>query len=161
MNLVKDKANSQLESMLMELKHEGMMDFNRALEVACGNCHVTRDVLVRYFSKIDLMDRSPEAIRQAEQLAKMHQQVGDTTQTTMEAFKPKKRYNCPVLRYCIGYLSDRAAVTFLKKLRANLEKCKAYILVQDHVLPKNHGEDSITAYGQRVRKESDLQNIFK
>ena len=59
MNLVKDNANAQLESMLIELQAADRLDFTRALEVACGNCHVTRDVLLRYFSKIDLMDRSP------------------------------------------------------------------------------------------------------
>lgn len=42
MELVKPMANEQLTAMLRELRG---LKMSSAFEVACGKCHVTRDVL--------------------------------------------------------------------------------------------------------------------
>ena len=65
MALVNGNALAQLESVILSLDSMGR---ERALEVACGECHVTREVLLKYFATIDLMDRSRQAIEHAEQL---------------------------------------------------------------------------------------------
>ena len=59
MGLVNSKALEQLESVLRSLDSMGR---DRALEVACGECHVTRHVLLNYFAKVDLMDRAQDAV---------------------------------------------------------------------------------------------------
>ena len=63
----------------------------------------------------------------------------------MQEFEPSSKYNCIVLRYCIGYLDDREASQFLAKLALSMvptaidpndkvndaEKQASYILIQD------------------------------
>ena len=63
----------------------------------------------------------------------------------MQEFKPSSKYNCIVLRYCIGYLDDREASSFLAKLALSMvptaidpnniisdeDKHASYILLQD------------------------------
>ena len=91
----------------------------------------------------------------------------------MQEFEPSSKYNCVVLRYCIGYLDDREASQFLAKLALSLvptavdpnnivsdvDKQASYILLQDQTVPES--EDELPEYGQTVRKESSLQDIFK
>ena len=63
----------------------------------------------------------------------------------MQRFEPTSKYNCIVLRYCIGYLDDREASQFLAKLAlsmvptaidpnkivSDVDKQASYILLQD------------------------------
>ena len=148
------------------------MGRDHALEVACGQCHVTRSLLVKHFAKIDLMDRSPEAIMHAEQLRAESKRIGAVSKATMQEFKPTAKYNCIVLRYCIGYLNDVEAVDFLSRLGQSLvstpasqpshgaelthtqDRQPSYLLVQDQAVPEN--DDEFLEDGQRVRKESSL-----
>ena len=65
MNLVNWPAIMQLEEMINGLP---TMKKNRALEVACGSCHVTDQLLKRYFEQIELMDQAQDAIDEAMRL---------------------------------------------------------------------------------------------
>ena len=57
------KANPQLLSVLSEFI-DGLLSMKkeRAFEVACGGCHVTRNILVSRFDKIDLLDIEESSI---------------------------------------------------------------------------------------------------
>ena len=91
----------------------------------------------------------------------------------MQEFEPSSKYNCIVLRYCIGYLDDREASQFLGKLAHSMvptaidpndtgsdaERQASYILVQDQTVQES--EDEVPEYGQTVRKESSLHDIFE
>ena len=92
------------------------MGKDRALEVACGECHVTKHLLLNYFHKVDLMDKCEDAIEMAEQLKLKSNKIGSVYHTRMQEFEPSSKYNCVVLRYCIGYLDDREASLFLTRL---------------------------------------------
>ena len=124
----------------------------RALEVACGGCHVTRHVLLKYFEEIELMDRAHEAVKEANQLRLQNgNKIVAVHQASMEAFSPDTFFNCIVLRYCIGYLSDdEAAVEFLHKMgkmldaehrqRSRAAASKSFIFLQDNIQGENMNE---------------------
>ena len=59
MSLVNPKALEQLDSVLRSLDSMGR---ESALEVACGECHVTKNLLLKHFARIDLMDRAQDAV---------------------------------------------------------------------------------------------------
>ena len=93
------------------------MKKDTALEVACGECHVTRDYLQHEFFCIDLMDVCPESIKHAQMLKSKNSKIDLFNQCSMEDFIASKKYNCIVLRYAIGYLSDEKLVRFLTNCR--------------------------------------------
>ena len=95
-----------------------------ALEVACGECHVTRDYLMHKFFRTDLMDQCPESIKLAEKLQVESGKIGDVKKSSMQDFMTINKYNCIVLRYCIGYLDDDELVQFLQKLGTMLAESK-------------------------------------
>lgn len=87
---------------------------NEALEVACGECPVTKDLLQGQFKYIDLFEPTKEAFEaHAKPLAAPTTFPGETVLITakrarLEDFKPVigKDYDLIVMRYCLGYVSD-------------------------------------------------------
>ena len=119
--------------------------------MACGGCHVTRNVLLKYFNEIELMDRAHEAVKEVNQLRLQNgNKIVAVHQASMEAFLPDTSFNCIVLRYCIGYLSDDAAVQFLRKMGQALDvehkrisraaTSRSFILLQDNIQGEDHIE---------------------
>ena len=86
----------------------------------------------------------------------------------MEAFTPDTTFNCIVLRYCIGYLDDEAAVEFLQKMgqaletehrmRARASSSKSFILLQDQTQGEGSNEGKVE--GQKTRRRTSLENII-
>ena len=57
------KANSNLVAQMTQfMENLSTMQTKKALEVACGECMVSRDILLDKFFEIDLMDQSIGAI---------------------------------------------------------------------------------------------------
>ena len=62
------------------------MKKEKAFEVACGECHVTRKVLAMRFNRIDLLDQCPKSIVHAQNLRKVEKKVKDIHQCRMQEF---------------------------------------------------------------------------
>ena len=98
------------------------MKKSSAFEVACGKCHVTRDVLQWHFQSVDLLDQCPQSVKIARELQASSKRVRNVFQNTMQdivsgrAGAASLQYDCVVLRYCIGYLGEEQAVELLVKL---------------------------------------------
>ena len=80
MNLVNKNAIQHLKVMFNKLSTMGTM---RALDVGCGGCEVSRDLLRWKFDAIDFLDRSSNAIIKATKLKHLYNIEGDTYRTTM------------------------------------------------------------------------------
>ena len=87
----------------------------------------------------------------------------------MQDFTTINKYNCIVLRYCLGYLGDDDLVQFLQKLGTMLSKIndasqrlcqkESFIIVQDQIIPEDKTEWE--EYDQRIRRGSTIQMIFE
>ena len=119
MVLVNRPAIMQLEEMIKGLP---TMRKQKALEVACGSCHVTDMLLRKHFDEIELMDYAQQAIEKAEQLQRRCNKIVCIYHTKMQDFTSPTHYNCIVLRYCIGYLDDGEARLFLRKVTKMLSQ---------------------------------------
>ena len=103
MDEMNDPLIAQLRGFLESLKS---MKKNTALEVGCGACHVSRDLLQHQFAEIDLMDQAADSIAIARRLKDECPKIGSVYESSMQEFDGHKEYNCIVLRYVTGYLDD-------------------------------------------------------
>ena len=62
-----------LAGILKDLKY---LKRERALEVACGEGHVTREVLLGQFCEVDLFDPCPYAIAKVNKLKELQPKIG-------------------------------------------------------------------------------------
>ena len=98
------------------------METKTALEVACGECLVTRGILLEKFFEIDLMDQSEAAIEHAEKLQAENPCINMVHKKSMQKFETDSKYDCIVLRHCTGYLEDAELKEFLQKLGTMLKR---------------------------------------
>ena len=104
------KALDQLKRFLESL---ASLRYESALEVACGAAHCTKMVLSKKFYKIDLFDESQGAVTDALKNLKGVETVGQVTKSRMQDYTFDEKYNCILLRYCVGYLTDDELVQFI------------------------------------------------
>ena len=63
------KANTNLiRDLSIFLDNLKSLKYEKAFEVACGECHVTKGVLLEKFNQIDLLDQCPKSIELAQKL---------------------------------------------------------------------------------------------
>ena len=165
MNDTNQIALGQMQRLFKRLKK---MKKGRALELACGESHVTRHLLKVHFDIIDLMDQCDQALERAHDLKEECHQVDKIYPSSFEEFSTNKRYNCIVLRYSAGYLDCDALAMFLRKLSSMLEKnhenltrsnpSKSFIIVQDNV----QYEDRLGVFenDMLVRRMTTMERIF-
>ena len=87
------------------------------MEVACGEAHVSREILASRFMQVDLFDQCKEAFKSFAQPLATERGLR-ARNTTMQAFEPAEgtQYDLIVFRYCIGYIhSDEEAAKQLEK----------------------------------------------
>ena len=90
----------QLKNILIKLSSMGR---ERALEVGCGEGHVTKEVLSKLFYEIDLFDPSPVAIELVKALKVDYPKINRVELSKMENFAWDATWNCIVFRYVFGY----------------------------------------------------------
>ena len=81
------KANPELFRDLSNFIYDlRSMKKEKAFEVACGECHVTRNILATRFNKIDLLDQCPKSIAHAQKLKKEERRVINIHHCKMQEF---------------------------------------------------------------------------
>ena len=96
------------------------LNLKRALDVAGGDGRFSKGLLIQRFDKVDLFDQCPLAIKRARVALQYHLDRCQIGQATMQSFKWKNMYSGIFLIWCLGYLSRREAVAFLRKAKERL-----------------------------------------
>ena len=65
-------------------------------------------MLKYYFNAIDCFDQCPVAVKELEKLQLSMPAIKKVDQASMQSYHWEERYNCILLRWCVGYLSDDA-----------------------------------------------------
>lgn len=85
------------------------------LELGAGIGRVTKNLLSKICTKVDLVEYNPKFVDQMHQeLQGLSQLVGDIYTIGMQDFVPDKKYWVVWAQWCLGYLPDEKLVEFLK-----------------------------------------------
>ena len=98
----------------------GQLNFKHALDAAGGDGRFSKGLLIQRFDKVDLFDQCPLAIKLANRALQYHRARCQIGQATMQSFKWKNKYSGIFLIWCLGYLSRKEAVAFLRKAKEHL-----------------------------------------
>ena len=147
MKKVHSGATAQMKEIL-----DGLKSIRRktVIDVGCGGCELSRDLLKDYFQEIHFLDDNEEAIAEAIHLRNEFDLKCRFLKFWMQSFDIDEVYDCVVMRYCIGYLKDEEAMKFLRRMKVRLSGPKniqkrstqreSYILVQDQIVPEEEQE---------------------
>ena len=169
MNQCHEQAVDWMKSFIESLPHH---QYTRALEVACGDGRLTRDLLSKMYAEVDLFDQSEDAKKHAEENNIGNENVVLTDKYTMQAyeFPEMRKYSGIIARWCITYLSREEQLTFLKKAIAGLaneeEKYlmrrgpSSYIIILDNIEDDKTLEAVEVIDGHTIETEDYFRELF-
>ncbi|XP_039061557.1 alpha N-terminal protein methyltransferase 1-like [Hibiscus syriacus] len=141
---VNDADINGSEAFLNTLLHERFGDAGRnqhlvALDCGSGIGRITKNLLIRYFNEVDLLEpvsRFLDAAR--ESLSQEHFVASDLHKATnfycvpLQEFTPDAgRYNVIWIQWCIGHLTDEDFISFFKRAKVGLKPGGFFILKEN------------------------------
>lgn len=141
---VNDADIKESEAFLNTLLAERFPDTGRgqnlvALDCGSGIGRVTKNLLIRYFHEVDLLEPVPHFLDAARvNLSPENLIVSDSHKAAnffclpLQDFTPEaERYNCIWIQWCIGHLADDDLVAFLKRAEAGLKSGGFFVLKEN------------------------------
>ena len=130
----------------------------RAFDVGSGIGRITKDLLLGYFPKVDLLDQSPKQIEEARTYVP---EADNFYCAGFQDFKFEHRYHCIWLQWFLMYLTDADLTRMLVKCRENLEP-SGMILIKENVcdtendLEEYHVDDSDNSVIRSVARFKEI-----
>ena len=101
--LCHEKSIEYMEGLMKRL---GVNQFDRAIELGCGDGMFTRDHLIKKYDAVDVLDLCNIAIKKVKLLKKKNPKICYVDKGKMQDYKWRFLYNGIFLRWSIGYLDD-------------------------------------------------------
>ncbi|KAL9251399.1 Alpha N-terminal protein methyltransferase 1-like protein [Drosera capensis] len=108
-----------------------------ALDCGSGIGRVTKNLLIRYFHEVDLLEPVShflEAARQSladETLPERHRASNFYCVPLQEFTPEKRRYDVIWIQWCIGHLTDDDLISFFKRAKAGLKPGGCFVLKEN------------------------------
>ncbi|KAK8664956.1 hypothetical protein V6N13_084724 [Hibiscus sabdariffa] len=132
------------EAFLNTLLHERFGDAGRnqhlvALDCGSGIGRITKNLLIRYFNEVDLLEPVSHFLDAAREcLSQEHFVASDVHKATnfycvpLQEFTPDAgRYNVIWVQWCIGHLTDDDFISFFKRAKVGLKPGGFFILKEN------------------------------
>ena len=93
-----------------------------ALDVGAGIGRVTRDVLLKKYSNVDMLEVDQKFLDAADEFIgePLNKRLGKKYCVGMQDFKFEKTYDCIWIQWVISHLPDDDAINFLQNCQKNL-----------------------------------------
>lgn len=115
---------------------------SRALDCGAGIGRVTKEVLTRYFSKVDLVEQNEAFLKQARQNLTADSKVGRLFHSGLQNFEPSEKYDLFWCQWVLGHLTDDDLVSFLRRCRKALNE-NGMIIIKENISSHGIVEDSL------------------
>lgn len=132
-----------------------------ALDCGAGIGRVTKNLLTKYFKKVDLVEQNPKFLEGAKTyLDTCSDKIGDFYPIGLQKFSPPpKRYDVIWTQWVLGHLRDEDLIRFLKNCGDGLRE-GGIIVVKENVT-KLDRTDIDTEDSSVTRPHAELHRIFK
>ncbi|XP_068633469.1 alpha N-terminal protein methyltransferase 1-like [Battus philenor] len=112
-------------------------DTKTALDCGAGIGRVSKNLLIPYFDKVDLIEQDKKFINTAKEvIGSNNEKLGTLYQKSLQQFKPDKKYDLIWCQWVLGYLTDKDLVIFLRKCRQSLAT-NGLIVIKENVTGSN------------------------
>lgn len=143
-------------------------DTKLALDCGAGIGRVSKNLLMLYFLKVDLVEQDEKFINTAKQLiSKDNAKLGTVYQIGLQDFKPQKVYDVIWCQWVLGHLNDYDFINFLERCSKALAQ-NGVIVIKENIAPSDEVEydevdSSVTRPSRLMKdifKEANLHIIY-
>ncbi|KAL6045078.1 N-terminal Xaa-Pro-Lys N-methyltransferase 1, partial [Balamuthia mandrillaris] len=135
-----------------------------ALDCGAGIGRITKDMLLKHFERVDLVEPNADFLNKAKELLSPCQseshRVGEYFNSSLQEFAPQTAfYDVIWVQWVIGYLTDEHLVSFFKRCKAGLRE-GGILIVKDNLIRKR-GFYVDTQDSSITRSDEYLKELFK
>lgn len=113
---------------------------NLALDCGAGIGRVSKNLLMHYFVKVDLVEQDEKFITTAKQLlGENNAKLGTLYQIGLQHLKLQKKYDMIWCQWVLGHLNDYDLITFLERCNQALAG-NGVIIVKENIAPSDEIE---------------------
>lgn len=128
------------------------------LDVGAGIGRITRNLLAKYCSQVDLLEPAAQFVAQARlELADLPQTIG-FYEKGMQDFVFERQYAIVWCQWCLGQLPDEVLVDFLKKCAENLVPGGIIVAKENNSTTEDLYDDTDSAV---TRTDASFRAIFE
>ncbi|XP_034832306.1 N-terminal Xaa-Pro-Lys N-methyltransferase 1-like [Maniola hyperantus] len=133
---------------------------NLALDCGAGIGRVSKNLLMPYFQKVDLVEQDGKFINTAKKLIGANNaKLGTLYQIALQDFKPQKEYDVIWCQWVLGHLDDYDLISFLERCSKALAKNGVIVIKENMASSEEIEYDEVDSSVARPRKLMEL--IFK
>lgn len=115
-------------------------DTKLALDCGAGIGRVSKNLLVPYFLKVDLVEQDKKFIDTAKQsIGENNVKLGTLYQIGLQHFKPQKEYDVIWCQWVLGHLSDCDLINFLERCSKALAN-NGVIVIKENIASSDEAE---------------------
>jgi len=129
-----------------------------AIDVGAGIGRVTKEFLVKVFTKVDLLEQNPRFVSEGKKHLANTIHIGEYFCDSLQKFTFTKKYDGIWVQWVIIYLTDEDFIQFFSKCKNSLTK-KGLIFVKDNVT--RSGFDLDTRDSSVTRSDAHLKLLFE
>ncbi|CAH2096272.1 unnamed protein product [Euphydryas editha] len=131
-----------------------------ALDCGAGIGRVSRNLLIPYFKKVDLVEQDEKFISTAKQLlGEDNTKLGTLYKIGLHNFKPEKEYDVIWCQWVLGHLTDYDLIDFLERCGKALTK-NGVIIIKENISSSEEIEFDEDDYSV-TRSYGLMMNIFE
>ncbi|XP_024084308.1 N-terminal Xaa-Pro-Lys N-methyltransferase 1 isoform X3 [Cimex lectularius] len=108
----------------------------RALDCGAGIGRVTKEILIKLFNKVDLIDQNENFIIKARENLGGSDELGLLYIGGLQNFKMEFKYDLIWCQWVLAHLTDKDLICFLKNCKNSLNK-NGVIVIKENVSPKH------------------------
>ncbi|EEB11812.1 conserved hypothetical protein [Pediculus humanus corporis] len=132
---------------------------NRALDCGAGIGRISKNLLVKHFHHVDLVEQNPKFIEAAKKFLSFEKKIENFYTCGLQDFTPEANfYDVIWCQWVLGHLTDSDLINFFKRCKRGLRK-NGIIVVKENVSSENlimdEQDSSVT------RSNNVFLNIFK
>ncbi|XP_039279063.1 N-terminal Xaa-Pro-Lys N-methyltransferase 1-like [Nilaparvata lugens] len=148
------------EKFLKDLfKAEASLERERALDCGAGIGRITKNLLVKFFDKVDLVEQDQKFIQEAEKSIGTHENVGEFFNTGLQNLEFAHKYDVIWCQWVLGHLPESDLIKFFKNCVGHL-KPNGVIVVKENLTSKG-GVELDEQDSSVTRSYSVMQDLFK
>ncbi|XP_038209639.1 N-terminal Xaa-Pro-Lys N-methyltransferase 1-A-like [Zerene cesonia] len=104
----------------------------RALDCGAGIGRVSKNLLIPYFDKVDLVEQDEKFINTAKQTIGDDIKLGILHHVGLQNFKPQEKYDVIWCQWVLGHLNDYDLIGFLERCRQTLAE-NGLVVIKENI----------------------------
>ncbi|CAD8192618.1 unnamed protein product [Paramecium octaurelia] len=151
-----NKIDIEESNKLLTMLYKNPLQDLRVLDCGAGIGRVSKELLIQWFKKVDLVEQNPIYVEKAKE--ELGDKISEYYCAGLQSFEFQHKYDCIWVQWVASHLTDDDLILFLKKCKLNLNG-NGYIILKENITKQGFSYD--TEDHSVIRSDAMFKQIFQ